>query len=216
MNDNSSGSASAPLFEKICGEAKHPKTTRCIKNVRRACDFLERHGIPITIATVGEQCQPHGPLASSISNNENMRDYVSARIAEQSRDRYQKPGGHAAVVAAGNNVSGALAKTLKLQIGALERDNSNLRSFITQLGIIDPKNLLGGTTTLLPPSKEVPMAEKLRKIVFRLLDGKHLARAGLLLSESGAIKSPMCNEYVLLTVSEVNDIKAFIGSNLQS
>ena len=81
MNDQSQ--ASQFLYEKLLKEVG-PKAARSLKNLKAACDQIEKLDGIMRISTVCEFAMQHygSPKAQSVHNNKKIKEYVDLRIEE--------------------------------------------------------------------------------------------------------------------------------------
>lgn len=201
---------SALIFVRILEEARHPKSKRSAERVREACDYLEKHRIPITISEVGRLCHNTGPKEQSIRNNKDLGRYVNARALEQdvavphrvSNRRYESK----------DDQANAVMYALEAEVRRQNAIREGLKRAIQNSGEYDlAATMKTGRLVRSKGSTDV-LPNDISAILRGILDPKHLACFGLSI-DGDRVVAPNRNNRVFIAKPEFQKLLAILRNN---
>lgn len=177
MNQNDDNKSSAALFSLIIETAKHPKRKRAIENIKKACDYLEDKKIGISVSEVGRLCEESGPKVQSINNNQEFRNYIKARRAEQKI--YTNPKSENPRYETDDPQANAMLYALEAEIRREKLQNKNLKRAYADAGEYDLEATSRTGKLVRLTAEKSSIDPVIADVLRRLLDPEHLRKFGL-------------------------------------
>ncbi len=204
------------LYDDLFRQAKHPARRRSLEAVKAACDLLEKQGVKISPAAVGEQTRlmACGLRTQSLRNSKELSRYIAVRRDEQSstlsarKVKSERPANYLSADERAN----AEMRLLRIRCVAFEERYHNIRRFLRNVPNFDLEHF--EATGKLVLQKEVSAPDQLSMglvtALQHLLDEERLNSCSLAVV-SGRLKSGL-NAATLL---EKDDLAAIRDALIQ-
>lgn len=189
------------------------KSERALENIFAACAFLERNGLEITVAAVGNFCRGRtgGPAAQSVRNNKDYHAYVLARRSEQSlRPAHGKSESRKPFRSGDLNID-AHIQTLEYELQKTKTELHSLRQALPRLGEYDLSSAIEEGVLVIAAPQLPSISDEARSAILTLLNPDSLGAAGLILAKTGQIIAPDQNGSVLLNKVQVDALSALVN-----